>query len=628
MADTAEPVVCNVTHWRGTPVFALPSLGQYLNRIYGATFIQGKGFWLFPAYYPVFENVVHDIDLVVPGVRYTDKALEHIASMRELHEQVNNGEVVYGDDFEFVTSPYAHQEEALKFALALPRCGIFYDMGLGKTKIVVDLIRHEQKKTLVLSPSVGVDVWLRESEVHSGGALNAVALKGTAKKRAKMLDELSRDADIIIVSYDTAKREHDNLVDKFPYEMIVADESHFLRGHKSARTKCAQSLASRAHRRVILSGTPSLGNPLHLWGQLAFLAPYLPAKDFWTFRKRYCITGESSNYRLPAKVRKNMIVGFKNLDHLNTKVQKMAVRRKKEDCLDLPERTIQDIHFDIVGDQRGTYNKFVDSLSVELENGEAYEVANAAVSIQKLLQVLSGFFIVPPPNICDGCKHIAKCVDDGVKPYTKRCHVQKKAPDTKIQDLKSNPKMFALEEQLDGILAEDRNKCIVWGWFRHELDMIEAMLKKKDIGYLRIDGSNSTKGSEYSQKFNEDPTIKVWLAQVSTGVALTLTAASYMIYYNLPYDLGSYQQAMDRNYRIGQERPVFVYRLVCRDSVLEYVAASLSQKKNIADTLTDVINCITCKYGLICMANGVQPFQEGCRYKTKTARVRIKPKKL
>jgi SNF2 family DNA or RNA helicase len=323
-----------------------------------------------------------------------------------------------------------------------------------------------------------------------------------------------------------------------------------------------------------------------------------------------------------------MVVGFKNLDQLNTKVQKVAVRRKKEDCLDLPERTIQDIHFDIVGDQRKTYNKFVDSLAVELENGEAYEPANAAVAIQKLLQTLSGFFIVPLPNICDGCKHIAKCVEEGAKPYTKKCHVQQKAPPAKFQDLKANPKMAALEEQLDGILAEDRNKCIIWAWYRHELNMLEDVLKKKGIGYFRIDGSNSTKGPEYAQKFNEDPSIRVWLAQVSTGVALTLTAASYMIYYNLPYDLGAYQQAMDRNYRIGQERPVFVYRLVCKGSVLEYVAASLSQKKNIADTLTDDINCVVCKNGLICVANGIRPFKEKCLYQSKTARVFIKPKKL
>jgi SNF2 family DNA or RNA helicase len=85
---------------------------------------------------------------------------------------------------------------------------------------------------------------------------------------------------------------------------------------------------------------------------------------------------------------------------------------------------------------------------------------------------------------------------------------------------------------------------------------------------------------------------------------------------------------MDRNYRIGQDRPVFVYQLICKGSVLEYVATSLDQKKDIAATLTDDINCVICKNGLVCVANGIRPFTEKCLYKTKTARVIIKPKKL
>lgn len=628
MTVTDLPVVCNFSKRKETPVFVLPTLGQHLKRIYGSTFIRGKGLWLFPAYYPIFKDVVRDIKLVVPNVQFSDKAKEHIEAMQKLDRLVTSGGLNYRDDFTFVTQPYAHQEEALKFALAFPRCGIFYDMGLGKTKVAIDLIRHEQQKTLVLVPSVGTDIWVREIAFHSGGELRAIALSGTPAKRKKLLKD-TRDVDVLIVSYDTAKREHDRLIKDFPYRIIIADESHFLRGYKSARTKCAHSLASQAYRRIIMSGTPSLGNPLHLWGQLAFLAPYLPAKDFWTFRNRYCIVGTTAGYYLPEKVRRNMIVGFKNLDQLNAKVQKISIRKKKEDCLDLPERTIQDIYFDIEGDQRKAYNDLVENIAIEIEQAEdVLQPDNAAIAIQKLLQVLSGFFIVPLPNICDGCKHVAACVEEGAKPYTKRCHVKQKPPPQRIHDLKANPKLRALEELLESILAEDRNKCIIWAWYRHELFMIENLLQQKEIKYLRIDGSNSSKGPEYAQKFDEDPSIRIWLAQVNTGVALTLTAASYMVYYNLPYDLGAYQQAMDRNYRIGQKRPVFVYRLLCKGSVLEYVARTLSQKRNIADTLTDDIKCAICEKSLFCVAQGIRPFSEECVYQSKTARVRIRPKIL
>jgi len=630
MTEAPTTVVCNVTKWRGTPVFVLPALGKKLKRIFGATFLQDRGIWMFPAFYPFYMDVLHDIGIVVPEVQYTQRAQDHIDAMNALHEAVRMDKIAFREDFSFVTEPYEHQKEGLRFALVHPRCALFYDMGLGKTKIVIDTIRHEGSRALVLSPSVAVSVWDNEAAVHSGGALRVGILSGTPSKRQKLWDAGLGENDIVVTSFDLAKKEHDAIITQFKYDTIIVDESHFLRGYKSARTKCATSLASRAHRRVILSGTPSLGNPLHLYGQLALLGHYVPATDFWTFRNRYCITAQQSGAspRLSEKVRRNMIVAYKNLDHLNARVRRIAVRKKKEDCLDLPARTVQDIFFEVQGDQKTTYNKFVEHVAVELNDGAEFEVNTAAVAIQKMLQVLSGFFIVPPPEICDGCVHVARCVQEGNKPYTQKCSVAQKKPAQEIHRLKSNPKMEMLEEKLDSILAEERNKVIVWAWFREELNMIEKLLQEKEIGYFRVDGSNSSQGPIWAKQFNTDPQKRVWLGQVSSGVALTLTGASYMIYYSLPYDLGDYEQAMDRNYRIGQTEKVFVYRFVCEQSVLGFVATALSQKKNIASTLADAINCVVCKNSLVCLTNGVSVFGPGCVHKARQSRAIIQPKKL
>lgn len=626
MAESStEAVICGFTHWRGTPAFALPSLGQFLKRVLGAVFVAQKGIWLFPAYHPFVEDVVHDLKIVVPNIQFDDKAQEHIKAVEELGKRLKTFDIPLRDDFSFATQPYQHQEEAVRFMLAMLRCGIFYDMGLGKTKAVIDVIRHDKIQTLVLSPLVGVHAWTAEVQAHTEAEeLKLVALIGTPKKRAKLLHEEVADADIVVTTYDTAKREFDNLVACFPYHMIVADESHYLRGHKSARTKCAIALASRAYRRILLSGTPSLGNPLHLYGQLSFLGSHIPATDFWTFRKRYTIT---HSREFGGKSRK-LIVGFKNLDMLNEKVQRIAIRRKKEECLDLPERQIIDVPFEIKGEQKTLYNDLVVGSVAELDSGELVEAANAGVMIQKLLQVLSGFFIMPPPEVCDGCKHLKVCVDKNIKPFTKRCSRHPNPYERKIQRLKANPKVEALDELLEGILAEERNKVIVWAYFREELRITEELLKAKGVKYLRLDGSNSTKGPAFSKKFQEDPEIRVWLAQISTGVALTLTAATYMIYFDLSYDLGAYLQSMDRNYRIGQDNAVTVYRLTCKGSVLEYVAEALAQKQNIADTLADTINCVFCKQGLECITKVIKPFEKGCVHKSRTARVITRPMKL
>lgn len=625
--SSTEAVTCGFTHWHGTPAFALPSLGQFLKRVLGAVFIAKKGIWLFPAYYPFVEDVVRDLNIVVPGIQFNDKAQAQIEFAADVKKRLKTYDIPFRDDFSYATTPYQHQDEATRFMLAMYRCGIFYDMGLGKTKAVIDVVRHDKIQTLVLSPLVGVHTWVQEVETHAApGELKLVALIGSPKKRAKMLQEEVSNADIVVTTYDTAKREFDNLLECFPYHMIVADESHYLRGHKSARTKCAVALASRAYRRVLLSGTPSLGNPLHLYGQLSFLGNHIPATDFWTFRQRYTIT-QYKQFGNAAKSRK-FIIGFKNLDMLNDKVQRIALRRKKENCLDLPDRQIIDVPFGIKGEQKTLYNDLVVGSVAELDSGELVEAANAGVMIQKLLQVLSGFFIMPPPEVCNGCKHLKICVDENIKPFTKKCLKHPNAYTRKIRRLKANPKVEAIDELLDGILAEERNKVIIWAYFREELRILEELLKTKDVKYLRIDGSNSTKGPAFSKQFQTDPEIRVWLGQISTGVALTLTAATYMIYFDLSYDLGAYLQSMDRNYRIGQDNAVTVYRLTCKGSVLDYVAHALSQKQNIADTLVDSINCLFCKQGLHCITKVIKPFEKGCVHKSRTARVITRPMKL
>lgn len=628
MAESStEEVVCGFTHWNGTPAFALPSLGQFLKRVLGAVFIEKRGIWLFPAYHPFTEDVVHDLKIVVPNVKFNDKAQEQIAASADLKKRLETFDIPLKEGFTFATQPYAHQEEAVKFMLGMHRCGVFYDMGLGKTKAVIDVIRHERLPTLVLSPLVGVHAWTSEVATHTfPEELKLVPLIGTPKKRAKLFDEEVPDADIVVTTYDTAKREFENLTGRFDYHMIVADESHYLRGNKSARTKCAVALATRAYRRVLLSGTPSLGNPLHLYGQLLFLGNHVPATDFWTFRKRYTVT-DARVFGRDRKTR-NLIVGFKNLDILNDKVQRIAIRRKKEECLDLPKRQVIDIPFEVKGEQKKLYNDLVIGSVAELDNGELVEAANAGVMIQKLLQALSGFFIKPPPEVCTGCSYLKHCVDNNIKPFTKLCQKHPKAYDRKIVRLKANPKVAVLDELLDGILAEERNKVIIWAYFREELRIVEELLKTKKIGYFRVDGSNSTKGPVYAEQFQNDPDKRVWLAQISTGVALTLTAATYMVYFDLSYDLGAYLQSMDRNYRIGQENSVTVYRLSCKGSVLEYVAAALSQKQNIADTLADTINCVFCKEGLRCIADGVKPFENGCIHKSRAARVITRPRTM
>jgi len=621
--NTVAPIKCGFSHLHGTPVLAVPALtkdNEELKRVMGATFFPELSVWLFPGFFPYIADVVHDLKIVIPDIVFTPEVEEQLARCAETAKILEQHPIpaVYRPDFKFVTQPRQHQEEALNFALLLPRCAIFHDCGLGKSKVIVDLVRHEREKTLILTPTVGITMWLHEIELHSGGELNAIRIIGAPKEKRKAI-RMSPDFDIVIVGYDTAKRYYKPLIQTFAYTLIVADESHMLRGEKSGRTKAAIALSARASRRIIMSGTPSLGNPLHFWGQLYFLGRYIPSVDAWTFRK---------HFTLHAKHNRRFIIGFKNLGMLNEKVNRIAVRKTKEECLDLPPRQIVDVPFIVSNEQRRIYNELVDAACTELKDGTLYEAAHAAAVIQKLLQVLSGIFIKPLPEICNGCENLHACVEERIKPYTRRCSKEQVLPPQSVYIMKKNPKLDALKDLLDSILAEERNKVIIWAHFVAELDVIAEMLQQNDIRFVRVDGSNSGKAADIAKEFNEDTGIRVYLANIATGTALTLTSAAYMIYFNLTYKLDEYLQSLDRNYRIGQESPVVVYRFVVPESILGYVAAALERKLDIATVLTTKINCVLCPHGERCIEHCIEPFSKDCIHHDRAICVITRPQKL
>jgi SNF2 family DNA or RNA helicase len=611
------------TRLNSTPVFIVPiaiideNLAQ---RVFGATCLETKGIWAFPAFPPFIDDVTRDLDIIAgdkENLEFNQAAKEYLDSLTQLPTSLVRS------DFVYVTKPFEHQKSGLEFVLRNLRSALFFDCGLGKSKIVIDLLRHERKKTLILAPVTVLKVWQKEISIHAlPNEFRVVALQAASRaKKQAILQQANQAGDVLLVSYDSAPRYFEDIMKNFPFEIIIADESHAFRNPSSKRTKCGLALASRAARRIILSGTPTLGNPMHLYGQLAFLGKYIPATSYWVYRKRYLVFA-------PHDKLKRMIVGYKNLDLLNAKVQKLAIRRTKEECLDLPDRTIIDMPFEVSRDQRLQYNKLIETYELESSDGKVVTLAHAAVVLQKLLQILSGFYIMPHPAVCDSCPNVAQCVDEKVKPYTKLCAYHPNAPDQKIQHFKANGKLEAFTELLDGILQEETNKVIVWCYFKEELALVQAYLEEQKIGYVRVDGSNSSKAQALADQLGRDPSLRVYLGQISTGVGITVTSAAYMIYYGLSYSLDAYLQSLDRNYRIGQAQKVFVYRLIANGSVLEYVAAALSAKIDLANTLTTAIRCATCPQGLTCMTKNIKPFTQECLYQNKVGRVVTKFKLL
>ena len=213
-------------------------------------------------------------------------------------------------------------------------------------------------------------------------------------------------------------------------------------------------------------------------------------------------------------------------------------------------------------------------------------------------------------------------------PYTKNC--QKTGEVLAPKRTKQQAKADVLDQLVDDILAgSEDNKVIIWAKYVEELRIIEEILQKKQIGYVMVSGKvPQVKRDEHRNTFNTDPDCRVYVGQVATGIAITLNAANYTIYYSLDWALANYLQSIDRNYRAGQTRKVTVYRIIAQGTVDEYIAQALAKNQDIATAMTKKVTCMLCEYNIDCILAGTKPFEEGCIHPRKASRVIAKAKTL
>ena len=169
-----------------------------------------------------------------------------------------------------------------------------------------------------------------------------------------------------------------------------------------------------------------------------------------------------------------------------------------------------------------------------------------------------------------------------------------------------------LSELLTDVLAAEDHKVIVWANFRTELNDIQTLLDKEKIKYVRIDGDNSNHIQKFAKEFQEDKLCRVYLGQIRTGIAVTLTAAKYMIYYSRSWMLDDWLQSRNRNYRIGQTQKTIVYRLIARDTVEEQQLHALDLRQDIAATITQKVDCIVCPKFKRCLQEDIKPWTKKC----------------
>ncbi|XP_033126566.1 DNA annealing helicase and endonuclease ZRANB3-like [Anneissia japonica] len=442
------------------------------------------------------------------------------------------------------------QKEGVLFALKNDgRCLIGDEMGLGKTlqALSVAYCYKEEWPLLIIVPSSLRYPWIEELEkwfpelepghihlVNSGTDVGAISM-----------------CKVCLVGYGLMRNDSKTLLEALHqrhFQVIVVDESHYLKNLKAARTQVLLPLLKKAKRLLLLTGTPALARPAELFPQLDCLRPGLFGT--WSnFTKRFCDAG----WRYFGRTKTWDTSGASNLEELHSKLKSsVLIRREKKDVLhQLPPKQRQKVPFDLADStQKQDLDKHWKDLHTLIKGdvGDDKTLSNTTFEIKKLISQL----------------------------YTQT----------------GRTKIGAVCDYISMLLDNPGLKFLV---FAHHRDVLTAVCqtitkynreKKCDIKYIRIDGDvPSFERMHLVNTFQKDERTRVAVLSIqAAGVGLTFTAATDVVFAELHWTPGVLEQCEDRAHRIGQVNSIHIHYLIAKGSIDEWMWTALSRKVNVVSS--------------------------------------------
>ena len=416
------------------------------------------------------------------------------------------------------------------------------DMGLGKTLQTLAHIaaRREEadgKPSLVLAPTSVVTNWAAEAAKFVPH-LRVLVLQGPG--RARHFGEIPY-ADLVLTSYALLARDSEEL-EAHEWDVLALDEAQHIKNARARTTRHACAL--QAAHRICLSGTPMENHLGELWSLFQFLMPgFLPESGRYTALFRAPIEREGCQRAQAA---------------LNRLVAPLILRRTKDEvAADLPPKTHLTHPIDLSAAQTDLYESYRALMDKMVRTAVA-----ARGLAQSHLIVLDA--LLKLRQIC--CHPVLLGDDAGVPPGT------------------GSAKLEYLIEDLLPQLIEEGRRILLFSQFTSMLEIIESRVRDKGWTYLKLTGSTKNRG-ELVARFQEgaDPLFLISLKAGGTG--LNLTAADTVILHDPWWNPAVENQATDRAHRIGQVKPVFVHKLVCRGTIEERILELQSKKAHLARAL-------------------------------------------
>ena len=435
-----------------------------------------------------------------------------------------------------------YQKDGFRWLLTLREAGfggiLADDMGLGKTlQMIALLLREKEQKgnlsALIVCPASLVYNWLYEIS-RFAPRLSACAVAGTPRERTALLHDRAA-YDVFITSYDLMRRDVERYED-LTFDIFVLDEAQFIKNHASVGAKAVKVVKS-AHR-FALTGTPIENRLSELWSIFDFLMPGF-LFPYETFRREF-----------EAPILHGGDAGAS--ERLRRLVGPFVLRRLKADVLsDLPEKTEEARYAVLEGEQRRVYDAQALKLRRMIRGGEADPGRDRIRILAELTRLRQ------------------LCCD----------------PSLVYEDYRGgSAKREALRELLDSAV-DGGHRTLIFSQFTSALALVEEDLKERDIAFEKLTGDTpKAERLAMTERFNRDGGAPVFLISLKAGgTGLNLTGADLVVLLDPWWNAAAESQAADRAHRIGQKRPVTVYRIIAKDTVEERILELQEKKKQLAD---------------------------------------------
>tara|TARA_R110000787_G_scaffold25012_7_gene70548 strand:+ start:1792 stop:3327 length:1536 start_codon:yes stop_codon:yes gene_type:complete len=412
--------------------------------------------------------------------------------------------------------PFDHQKDTAGFFTMNQKSFCFNEQGTGKTASAIwaaDYLLNKGiiNRVLVICPlSIMDSAWRNDLFTFAMHRTVDVAY-GAKDKRRKIIEG---DAQFVIINYDGVEIVQDAVADG-GFDLIIIDEATHYKNPQTKRWKVLNKLVKPETWLWMMTGTPAAQSPVDAYGLAKLVNPNKVPRFLGSFRDQ--VMQKITNFKWVPKETATDTVH---------RVLQPAIRFTKEECLDLPPMVYVKREVELTRQQKKYYNELKSKMVMQAA-GEQITAANAAVNMNKLLQISAG----------------AVYTDDG---------------DSVEFDIKHRYKV------LQEVIAESSKKVLVFVPFRHTIDMlVEKLHKDKTTAEVIRGDVPAGKRTEIFKRFQENPDPQVLVIQPQSAAhGVTLTAANTVVWWGPTSSLEIYAQANARVHRSGQDQKCTIVQLV------------------------------------------------------------------